>query len=105
MCPLCEGNPRGQGLIRPNITFYGEDLDPATWFEAKEAIAKADLLIVAGTSLQVYPAASLLDAFNGEALVLVNLEPTPCDDRAQLVIREKVEHVLLRVSQSIKPRT
>lgn len=103
-CPDCLGNPRGQGLIRPDMVFYEEDLDEGVWFEARQAIAQADLLIVAGTSLQVYPAAGLLESFNGKDLVLINTEPTRYDSKATLVIREKVEHVLAYVSQAVKEK-
>lgn len=103
-CPHCQGQPRGQGLIRPDMVFYEEDLDEGVWFEARQAIAQADLLIVAGTSLQVYPAAGLLESFNGKDLVLINTEPTRYDSKATLVIREKVEHVLTDVSQAVKEK-
>lgn len=97
-------NPRGQGLIRPDMVFYGEDLGEGVWFEARHAIVQADLLIVAGTSLQVYPAAGLLEHFNGKDLVLINTEPTLYDSKATLVIREKMEHVLTDVSQAVKEK-
>lgn len=104
-CQTCQGNPRGQGLIRPDMVFYEEELNESAWFEARQAIAQADLLIVAGTSLQVYPAAGLLEHFNGKDLVLINTEPTLYDSKATLVIRQKVEQVLTYVSQAVKIRS
>ena len=103
-CPTCEGNPRGQGLIRPEMVFYEEDLDEAVWYEARRQIAHADLLIVAGTSLSVYPAASLIEQFQGKHFVILNQDPTPYDVQADLVIRGKVEQVLTYVSQRVKSR-
>lgn len=105
LCPTCCNNPRGQGLIRPNMIFYGEDLDEGIWFESKRQIERADLLIVAGTSLSVYPAAGLLQYFRGKHLVIINQEPTPYDEQATLVIYDKIENVLANVSQKVRNRT
>lgn len=82
------------GLIRPDIVLYGESLDAYTWYASQDAIANADLLIVAGTSLTVEPAASLTSVFRGDNLVIINKTPTPQDDRAALVIRDPVGQVL-----------
>ena len=82
------------GIIRPNIVLYGESLDVYTWYDAQEAIANADLLIVAGTSLVVEPAASIVSRFRGENLVIINKTPTPQDGKASLVIRDPVGQVL-----------
>ncbi len=76
------------GVIRPDVVLYEEALDPDVVERAVQSIAAADLLLVMGTSLSVYPAAGLLDYFHGSALVLINRTPTPRDARAQLVIRE-----------------
>ena len=76
------------GLIRPGIVFYGEQLDDAVVSQAVEHISKADLLIVGGTSLVVYPAAGLVRyQKTGGKLCLINRDPTSCDDMAGLLIR------------------
>ena len=82
------------GLIKPDVVLYGEQLDGETVEGALEAISKADLLIVAGTSLTVYPAAGFVDAFRGKYLVLINRSETALDGRCDLVIRESVGKVL-----------
>ena len=81
------------GIIKPDVVLYGEPLDENTILGAVRAIAAADLLIVAGTSLSVYPAASFLSYFRGEHLVLINRDKTPLDDECELVIHEKVGEV------------
>lgn len=75
------------GLIKPDVVLYEESLDDACIQGAVEAIAKADLLIVGGTSLTVYPAAGLIRYYRGHRLVLVNRDATPYDSDADLVIR------------------
>ena len=82
------------GIVRPHVVLYGEGLSSAVWYDAAEAISTADTLIVAGTSLTVYPAASLLDYFQGEHLIIINKTPTPRDYDAELVIDEPVGKVL-----------
>ena len=91
-----EGIPRCScgGLIKPDVVLYGEGLDDATVTGAVQAIAEADLLIVAGTSLTVYPAAGFLAYFRGDDIVLINRDPTPLDYRASLVIRDPVGRVM-----------
>ena len=86
-CPACAS------VLRPDIVFYGEMLDSDVMEGAVRAISEADLLIVAGTSLVVYPAAGLIDYYAGERLVLMNATPTPYDSRADLIIREPVGQV------------
>lgn len=87
-----QGVPRCEcgGLVKPDVVLYEEPLDAKTLEGAIDAVASADLLIVAGTSLTVYPAAGLINYFNGRHLVLINRDATPFDDRADLVIREPV---------------
>ena len=80
-------------MLRPDIVFYGEMLDSDVLEGAVRAISEADLLIVAGTSLVVYPAAGLIDYYAGERLVLMNATPTPYDSRADLIVREPVGQV------------
>ena len=86
-CPACAS------VLRPDIVFYGEMLDSDVMEGAVRAISKADLLIVAGTSLIVYPAAGLIDYYAGDRLVLMNATSTPYDSRADLIIREPVGQV------------
>lgn len=83
-----EGVPRCGcgGVIKPDVVLYGEALDETTLNAAVRAIRRADLLLVGGTSLNVYPAAGLLRYFTGAALAVVNKTPTPADARADLVI-------------------
>lgn len=81
--------------------FYGEMLGSGVLEGAVRAIADADMLIVAGTSLVVYPAAGLIDYYDGDRLVLMNATPTPYDSRANLVIREPVGKVLAELSQAV----
>ena len=88
--PRCECG----GIIKPDVVLYGEPLDEQTVLGAVRAIAGADLLIVAGTSLSVYPAAGFLEYFRGDHLVLINRDKTPLDGVAELVIHEKVGEVL-----------
>ena len=82
------------GTVRPDIVLYGEQLDDSVVSAAVNAIAGAELLIVGGTSLAVYPAAGLLRYFNGEHLVLINKSETPYDSQADLVIRDSIGEVL-----------
>lgn len=82
------------GKIKPDVVLYEEGLDNDVVAGAVHAIRNADMMIVAGTSLTVYPAAGLLNYFRGRHLVLINRDITPYDGRAELVIREKVGEVL-----------
>ena len=91
--PRCECG----GVIKPDVVLYEEGLDNATVTGALREISAADTLIVAGTSLSVYPAAGFLDYFRGKNLVLINRDPTPADARAALVIHDKVGKVLSEI--------
>ena len=82
------------GLIKPDVVLYGEPLSGATVQGALEAIMTADTLIVAGTSLTVYPAAGFVDYFHGKSLVLINRDATPLDGKCSLVLHQKVGEVL-----------
>ena len=88
--PRCECG----GVIKPDVVLYEEGLDNATVTGALREISEADVLIVAGTSLTVYPAAGFIDYFRGRDLVLINRDPTPADRVATLVIHDKVGKVL-----------
>lgn len=81
------------GMIKPDVVLYEERLNNQVMFESVAAIREADLLIVAGTSLSVYPAAGLIDHFNGDHLVLINRDKTPYDYRASLVLHESLGDV------------
>ena len=92
-----EGVPRCRvcgGVVRPDVVMYGENLDGAAFMQAQNDIAEADVLIVGGTSLTVYPAAGLIRYFQGKHLIIINRTPTPYDRYAELVIREPIEKVL-----------
>ena len=78
------------GTIKPDVVLYGESLDSDCISGALNAIARADLLIIGGTSLSVYPAAGLIDDYTGSRLVLVNKTETPRDARADLILREPI---------------
>ncbi|MGN1452182.1 MAG: NAD-dependent protein deacylase, partial [Eubacteriales bacterium] len=82
------------GLIKPDVVLYGEALDDTVVSGAVSAIRRADLLIVAGTSLTVYPAAGFVTLFRGQNLVLINKSETPMDSLASLIIRAPVGEVL-----------
>lgn len=82
------------GLIKPAVVLYEEQLDSRTIDESLRYISEADMLIIAGTSLTVYPAASLIRYFRGSYLVLINRDPTPMDNRTSLTIHGKVGEVL-----------
>ena len=82
------------GIIKPDVVLYEEALDQSVLQEAVEAIMQADMLIVGGTSLVVWPAAALVDYYRGDRLVLINREPTRVSGRADLVITDKIGDVL-----------
>ena len=81
------------GIIKPDVVLYEEGLDEETLENAILAILNADVMIVAGTSLTVQPASSLLNYYKGNKLVLINRDVTPYDDRANLVIHESLGKV------------
>ena len=81
------------GTIKPDVVLYEEGLDSYTINKSVEYISRADMLIIGGTSLAVYPAAGLIDYYRGNKLVLVNKSPTPADRRADLVIHAPIGEV------------
>ena len=87
--PRCECG----GTIKPDVVLYEESLDNDVVNGACDAIRSADMMIIGGTSLNVYPAAGLVDLYRGNRLVLVNLSSTPQDGRADLVIHERIGQV------------
>lgn len=91
-----EGVPRCScgGIVKPDVVLYEEGLDSDTLNGAVTHIMRADMLIVGGTSLQVYPAAGLIDYYRGDRLVLINKSKTPYDRYADLVINDSIGKVL-----------
>ena len=87
-CPKCGGK------VKPDVVLYEEGLDNNVITGAVNAIARADTLIIGGTSLVVYPAAGLIDYFRGKNLILINKSTTSADNRADLVIHEAIGKVL-----------
>ena len=81
------------GLIRPDVVLYGEGLDQSILSAAVSHIRRADMLIVGGTSLNVYPAAGLVNYYSGDRLVLINGSPTPFDSAANLLISSKIGEI------------
>ena len=82
------------GIIKPDVVLYEEGLDQNTIRKSIEAISNADVLIIGGTSLAVYPAAGLIDYYRGNKLVLINKSSTPKDSRADLIINDAIGKVL-----------
>lgn len=92
-CPHCGG------LIKPDVTLYGESLPEDAVNEGVAALRKADVMIVGGTSLRVYPFAALPNMFRGFFSLLINAEPTPLDDQFDVVLHEDIGAVLSEVLQ------
>lgn len=94
-----EGVPRCScgGVVRPDIVLYEEQLDERVLEESVKCISKADLLIVGGTSLVVYPAAGLVQYFRGKYLVVINMSPTSLDKNADLLITDKIGEVFSKL--------
>lgn len=90
-CPVCGG------LIKPDVVLYEEPLDQKTMMGALRAIQEADLLIIGGTSLAVYPAAGLIQYYEGKRLVLINKSPTPYDSQADLLIAAPIGALMERI--------
>ncbi len=86
------------GLIKPDVVLYGEQLDDNVVTGAVNAIAKADTLIIGGTSLVVYPAAGLINYFRGNNLVIINMSPTSADSSADLLIESKIGEVFGQIN-------
>ena len=87
-CPVCGS------VVKPDVVLYEESLDQETMEAAVLAISRAEVLIVGGTSLVVYPAAGLINYYQGNQLVLINRDATPYDRRADLVIHDSIGKVL-----------
>ncbi len=91
--PKCECG----GVIKPDVVLYEEPLNNEVVEKSVAAIAAADLMIVAGTSLTVYPASGLINYFRGKNLVLINRDATPYDSKADLVINESLGKVFAEI--------
>lgn len=85
------------GIIKPDVVLYEEGLDQRILQKAVSYIRHADVLIIGGTSLTVYPAAGLIDYYQGSRLVLVNKSVTPMDNRADLVVSGKIGEVFSQI--------
>lgn len=92
--PLCDCG----GRVKPDVVLYEEGLDQTTINGAVRAISEADMLIIGGTSLAVYPAAGLIDYYRGDKLVLINKTPTSRDSIANLVIEGSIGEVFSQVN-------
>ena len=88
--PRCECG----GMIKPDVVLYEEGLDDTTISKSVRAIAEADVLIIGGTSLNVYPAAGFINYYHGNKLVLINKSETPYDRQANLLIHDSIGKVL-----------
>ncbi len=82
------------GIIKPDVVLYEESLDERTMIGSISAIQKADVLIIGGTSLNVYPAAGFIQYYRGDKLVLINKSETPYDGRADVLIHDSIGEVL-----------
>ncbi|MFK0523912.1 NAD-dependent protein deacylase [Paenibacillus illinoisensis] len=92
-CTACNG------VIKPDVVLYEEELDQNTLYQSVDAISSADLLLVGGTSLTVHPAAQLITYFRGKHTVLLNATPTAYDRQADLLITEPIGEVMIKVDQ------
>jgi len=91
--PLCECG----GIIKPDVVLYEEPLDMEVVDDALLAISTCDLLIIGGTSLNVYPAASFVNYFKGKYLVIINKDSTPYDSNCNLIIHDKLGNVFKQI--------
>lgn len=98
--PKCECG----GVIKPDVVLYEENLDEKNIEKAIKYISEAEVLIIGGTSLNVYPAAGLINYFKGKYLVLINKEKTPYDKRCNLIIYDNIGKVLEQTKECIEKR-
>jgi NAD-dependent deacetylase len=85
------------GTIKPDVVLYGEMLPDDAYMGGLKAIDEADMLIVCGSSLTVYPASGMIDAFRGKYLVIINGSKTPCDYKANLVINDRLANIFDKI--------
>jgi len=95
--PRCECG----GIIKPDVVLYEEGLDEKNITEAVNLISNADMLIIGGTSLAVYPAAGLINYYNNDKLVLINMSETPKDQMANLLIRDSLKNAFSWVLEEL----
>ena len=95
--PRCECG----GIIKPDVVLYQEPLNELVCMDTIKAISECDLLIIAGTSLNVYPAASYINYFRGKYLVIINKDSTSYDSRANLVIHDKMGNIFSKLKSTI----
>lgn len=95
--PLCEACG---GIVKPDVTLYEEMLPDDAWNVSMEAVKDADMLIIAGTSLTVYPAAYIVEYFHGKYVVIINRDATPRDSKAELVIHDSFGEVMAQVVEN-----
>ena len=93
------------GIIRPDVVLYGEALDDGIVSKAMGVISAADTLIIGGTSLAVYPAAALPEHFRGNCLILINIDKTPMDSSADIVIRRPIGEVFEQAGRAKRSLT
>ena len=91
MMPRCE---KCGGIVKPDVVLYEEGLNEMTITASLNAIRKADVLIIGGTSLNVYPAAGFIQYYSGNKLVLINKSETPYDRKADLLVHDSIGDVL-----------
>ena len=98
-----EGVPRCTcgGIVKPDVVLYGEMLNENTMQAALRFLAQADMLIIGGTSLAVYPAAGLIGAYPGKRLVLLNRDVTAYDERAALCVKGKIGEILAQIKVAV----
>ena len=89
------------GVVRPDVVLYEEALNADNWDRATQLIREADLFIVGGTSLVVYPAAALVRAYHGKKMVLINMSSTPFDHYADLVIHKPIGATFSRIMEDL----
>ncbi len=95
-----QGPPRCDvcgGPVKPDVVLYEEGLDAQVIRESVNAISQADLFLIGGTSLAVYPAAGLIDYYGGNRLVLINKTPTPYDSKADLILTGPIGEILSQI--------
>ncbi len=98
-CPKCGG------LVKPDVVLYGESLDQDIMSQSVKALSEADLLIVAGTSLVVYPASSFIRFYRGKNLVLINKSETPYDRNASHIIRDSFGEVFSEIQSAFEAQS
>ncbi len=96
--PKCE---KCGGDIKPDVVLYEEGLDGSVMEDAAVSISQADVLIIGGTSLAVYPAAGMINYYRGNKMVLINRDSTPKDKMANLIIREPIGEVFSQIMEEI----